>query len=231
MYIFLSCFKIYNIHKSLKVSVSETLLIIMAKWPRFGSCKTRLSKDIGKRNALRIQNKMLNHTLSVSNYLKDQQITEISMAITGIGLNSSKRWCKDLGINHFYFQGKGCLGEKMKRQIFKSQRNSKNYQKKNIIFIGTDLPNLSHMDIVKTISKLEKKDVILGPSNDGGYWLIAFSQRFISKNNYLPFINIEWSNNDVLKRTIDNLSQQKIKIDFLDTKVDIDTIKDIEQRG
>ena len=132
----------------------------MAKWPRFGSCKTRLSRDIGKRNALRIQNKMLNHTLSVSNYLKEQQVTEVSIAITGIGFNSSKRWCKDLGINHFYFQGKGCLGEKMKRIIFKSQRTSKIHQKKNIIFIGTDLPNLSHMDIVKTISKLEKLSLI-----------------------------------------------------------------------
>ena len=206
-------------------------MIIMAKWPRFGSCKTRLSKDIGKRNALKIQNKMFNHTLSVSNYLKEQQIAEISIAITGIGLNSSKRWCKDLGINNFYFQGQGCLGEKMKRQLFKSRRDSRNFKEKNIIFIGTDLPNLCHLDIVKTISKLEQKDVILGPSNDGGYWLIAFSQRFISKNNYLPFINIKWSSNDVLKKTIENLSQNKIKIDFLNTKIDIDTIHDIDQRG
>ena len=203
----------------------------MAKWPRFGSCKTRLSKDIGKNNALRIQKKMLNHTLSVSNYLKEQQIAEISIAITGIGLNSSKRWCKDLGINNFYFQGQGCLGEKMKRQFFKSRRDSRNFKEKNIIFIGTDLPNLCHMDIVRTIAKLKQKDVILGPSNDGGYWLIAFSQRFISKNNYLPFINIQWSSNDVLKKTIDNLSQQKIKIDFLNTKIDVDTLQDIDQRG
>jgi len=211
--------------------VSETLLIIMAKWPRFGSCKTRLSKDIGKNNALRIQKKMLNHTLSVSNYLKEQQIAEISIAITGIGLNSSKRWCKDLGINNFYFQGQGCLGEKMKRQLFKSRRDSRNFKEKNIIFIGTDLPNLSHMDIVKAISKLKKQDVILGPSNDGGYWLIGFSKGFISKNNYLPFINIKWSSNDVLKKTIANLNQQKIKIDFLNTKIDIDTLHDIDQRG
>ena len=203
----------------------------MAKWPRFGSCKTRLSKDIGKRNALRIQNKMLNHTISVSNYLKEQKLAEICIAITGIGLNSSKRWCKDLGFNHFYFQGKGCLGEKMKKQIYKSRMNLRCHQKRNIIFIGTDLPNLCSLDIVQTISKLESKDVVIGPSNDGGYWLIGFAQRFISKNNYLPFINIKWSSNDVLKRTIDNLNQQKIKLDFLNTKIDIDTLKDISQRG
>ena len=203
----------------------------MVKWPRFGSCKTRLSKDIGRTNALRIQEKMLIHTLSVANYLKEQELAEINIAITGIGLNSSKRLCKNLGINNFYFQGEGCLGEKMKRQILKSLRNSRNYHKKNIIFIGTDLPNLSQMDIVTTISKLEKNDVILGPSNDGGYWLIAFSHRFISKNNYLPFINIKWSSNGVLKKTIDNLNQQKVNIGFLNTKVDIDTLHDIEQRG
>jgi len=203
----------------------------MTKWPRFGNCKTRLSKDIGKNNALRIQKKMLDHTLLVSRYLEEQKIAEISIAITGIGLNRSKRWCKDHGINNFYFQGKGCLGEKMKRQIFKSRRNTRNYKNHNIIFIGTDLPNLSHLDIVNTISKFEKKDVILGPSNDGGYWLIAFSQRFISKNNYLPFINVKWSSNEVLKKTIDNLSQQNIKIDFLDNKIDIDTLYDIDQRG
>ena len=210
--------------------MSETLLIIMVKWPRFGNCKTRLSKDIGKKNALKIQKKMLCHTLSVSNHLREQKIVDISIAITGIGFNSSKRWCTDLGINNFCFQGKGCLGEKMKRQIFKYQRESRNFKNKNIIFIGTDLPDLCHMDIVKTIPKLKQKDVILGPSNDGGYWLIAFSQRFISKNNYLPFINIQWSSNDVLKKTIDNLSQQKIKIDFLNTKIDIDTLHDIDQR-
>jgi len=201
----------------------------MAKWPRFGKCKTRLSKDIGKTNALRIQNEMMNHTLCVSNYLKEQEIVEISIAVTGIGFNSGQRWCKNNGINSLYFQGEGCLGEKMKRQIYKSLRDSRNYQKKHIIFIGTDLPNFCHMDIIETISKLEKKDIILGPSNDGGYWLIALSKRYISKNNYLPFINIKWSSNDVLKRTIDNLNQQKIKIDFLRTKIDIDTLNDIEQ--
>ena len=107
----------------------------MVKWPRFGSCKTRLSKDIGKKNALKIQNKMLSHTLSVSKNVKERKIAEVRMAITGMGFNSSRRWCKDLGINNFCFQGKGCLGEKMKRQIYKSQRILRTYQKKNIIFI------------------------------------------------------------------------------------------------
>ena len=210
--------------------MDKPLLIVMAKWPRFGKCKTRLSKDIGKNNALRIQNQMLNHTFSVTKYLIEKDIAEISLAIKGLGLKRSQKWCRDIGINNFSFQGKGCLGEKMKRQIIKCQRFLKSSDKKNLIFIGTDLPNLCHMDILETISKLRNNDVILGPSNDGGYWLIAFSKEFITNNKFLPFINIKWSSENVLKKTIANLNTKKIKIDYLTTKIDIDSISDIDQR-
>ena len=53
---------------------------------------------------------------------------------------------------------------------------------KNIIFIGTDLPDLCHLDILRTIGELQQNDLILGPSNDGGYWLIAFSSKILTKN-------------------------------------------------
>tara|TARA_Y100000589_G_scaffold331855_1_gene387475 strand:- start:2748 stop:3359 length:612 start_codon:yes stop_codon:yes gene_type:complete len=201
----------------------------MAKWPRYGNCKTRLSKDIGKSNALKVQNKMLNHTFSVSKYLIREDISEICLAINGIGFKRGQQWCKQLGIANFSLQGKGCLGEKMKRQILKIQRCQKNNDLRNLIFIGTDLPNLCHLDIIETISRLENNDVVLGPSNDGGYWLIAFSKTFIYKHNFLPFIDINWSSEEVLKKTVENLNQKRLKVDYLNMKIDIDTVKDIYQ--
>ena len=201
----------------------------MAKWPRYGDCKTRLAKDIGEKNALKIQNEMLNHTFSVSNYLAKKEIAEIYLAITGIGKNKSQKWCNEIGIKNYNLQGKGCLGEKMKRQIIRTQRNIRERDKKNLIFIGTDLPNLSHLDILETISKLKKNDAVLGPSNDGGYWLFALSKEVIKKKVF-PFINIKWSSQNVLKMTVNQLIQQNLKIAYLDTKIDIDTINDIDQR-
>ena len=209
--------------------MDKPLLIIMAKWPRYGNCKTRLAKDIGEKNALKIQNEMLNHTFSVSTYLAKNEIAEICLAITGIGNNKSQKWCREIGIKNYIQQGKGCLGEKMKRQIIRTQRNFRKSDKKNLIFIGTDLPNLSHLDILETISKLKKNDAVLGPSNDGGYWLLALSKEVINKKVY-PFINIKWSSQNVLQMTVNQLIQQNLKIDYLDTKIDIDTIKDIDQR-
>ena len=199
----------------------------MVKWHAYGRCKTRLSKDIGKLNSANIQRKMTEHTISVAKSLEEKGLIDISLAISGIGYKKSKRWTRELGIKHFNLQGRGCLGEKMRRQILINKDLS--FYKK-VIVIGTDLPDLCHMDLLNTISKLKKNDLILGPSNDGGYWLIAFSEKLLSTNLYLPFIGIKWSKENVLEKTINNFSSMVFKYEFMNRKIDIDTLIDIENR-
>jgi len=210
--------------------LDKALLIIMAKWHGFGRCKTRLSKDIGKSNSAKIQSVMTNHTISVAKSLQEIKLIDISIAISGLGQKNCRRWSKELGIENFNLQGKGCLGEKMKRQIMINKKLCTQKKIKNIIFIGTDLPDLCHLDLLNTINELKKSDLILGPSNDGGYWLIALSEKIISKHLNIPFINIRWSKENVMQNTIDNFAQTKLKYKFLDKKIDIDTIIDIENR-
>ncbi len=201
----------------------------MAKWHAYGRCKNRLSKDIGKINSAKVQRKMTGHTVSVAKFLEKKGLIDISLAISGLGFKNSKRWSNELGIKNFNLQGRGCLGEKMKRQILINKEICLK-KTRNIIFIGTDLPDFCHMDLLNTLSKLKKNDLILGPSNDGGYWLIAFSKRLLYGNFYLPFINIKWGREDVLEQTIRNFSSMELKHDFLHRKIDLDTIKDIEKR-
>ena len=210
--------------------LDKTLLIIMAKWHGFGRCKTRLSKDIGKSNSAKVQSVMTNHTISVAKSLEKIKLIDISIAISGLGEKSSRRWSKKLDIKNFNLQGEGCLGEKMKRQIIINKKFYTQNKIKNIIFIGTDLPDLCHLDLLNTISELKQNDLILGPSNDGGYWLIGMSAKIISKHLYLPFINIGWSKENVLQNTVENFASTKLKYKFLDKKIDIDTISDIENR-
>ena len=201
----------------------------MAKWHAYGRCKNRLSKDIGKINSSNVQRKMTEHTVSVAKFLEKKGLIDISLAISGLGLKKSKRWSNELGIKNFNLQGRGCLGEKMRRQILINKKLSFT-KPRNIIFIGTDLPDFCHIDLLDTIEKLKKNDLIIGPSNDGGYWLIAFSKSLLSTDLYLPFINIKWGREKVLEQTINNLSSMKLKLDFLHRKIDIDTIMDIEKR-
>ncbi|WP_041710565.1 TIGR04282 family arsenosugar biosynthesis glycosyltransferase [Prochlorococcus marinus] len=201
----------------------------MAKWHAYGRCKTRLSKDIGKFCSANVQRKMTEHTVSVAKAIENKGLIDISLAISGLGFKKSKRWSNELGVRNFNLQGKGCLGEKMRRQILINKKFNLT-KTRNIIFIGTDLPDFCHLDLLNALTKLKKNDLILGPSNDGGYWLIAFSERLLSTDLYLPFINIKWSSEDVLKQTIDNFNQVAITHDFLHRKIDIDTIIDIKKR-
>ena len=201
----------------------------MAKWHAYGRCKNRLSKDIGKICSANVQRKMTGHTISVAKSLEKKGLIEISLAISGLGFKKSKRWSNELGIKNFNLQGRGCLGERMRRQILINKKSSFT-KTSTFIFIGTDLPDFCHMDLLNTLKKLKKNDLILGPSNDGGYWLIAFSERLLSTDLYLPFINIKWGREDVLKQTINNFSLMNLKHDFLHRKIDIDTINDIEKR-
>ena len=210
--------------------LDKALLIIMAKWHGFGRCKTRLAKDIGKNNSAKVQSAMTSHTISVAKSLQEIKLVDISLAISGLGKNNCRRWSKKLGIKKFNLQGKGCLGEKMKRQIIFNKKFCIQNKIKNIIFIGTDLPDLCHLDLVNTMREFKQNDLILGPSNDGGYWLIGLSGKLISTHLHLPFINIKWSNENVLQDTVDNFASTKFKYKFLDKKIDIDTIIDIENR-
>ncbi|MBO8233471.1 glycosyltransferase [Prochlorococcus marinus XMU1419] len=202
----------------------------MAKWHGFGRCKTRLAKEIGKRNSAKIQSVMTNHTISVAKSLQETNLIDISLAISGLGEKNCKRWSKELGIEKFNLQGRGCLGEKMKRQIIINKKFCIQKKIKNIIFIGTDLPDLCHLDLLNTLKELRQNDLILGPSNDGGYWVIGLSAKIISKHLHLPFIKIRWSKENVLQNTIDNLASTKLRYKFLNTKIDIDTLLDIEKR-
>tara|TARA_B100001989_G_scaffold233505_1_gene193479 strand:+ start:163 stop:774 length:612 start_codon:yes stop_codon:yes gene_type:complete len=200
----------------------------MAKWHGYGRCKTRLSQDIGKSNSVKVQHAMTKHTTAVAKSLENKKIIDISLAVSGLGIKQSKRWSRELGIKKFNLQGGGCLGEKMKRQVLINNKYCTQNKIQNIIFIGTDLPNLCHQDILTTIKELKHNDLILGPSNDGGYWIIGLSKEILLNHMHLPFIRISWGSEKVLQRTIDNFACTDIKYTFLHTKTDIDRITDIE---
>ena len=94
----------------------------MAKWHAYGRCKSRLSRDIGKICSANVQKKMTEHTLKVAKSIEKKGLIDVSLAISGLGMKKSKRWSSELGIKNFNLQGKGCLGEKMRRQILLSKK-------------------------------------------------------------------------------------------------------------
>jgi hypothetical protein len=97
---------------------------------------------------------------------------------------------------------------------------------KNIILIGSDLPALPLRFFHQAYACLEESaaDVVLGPSADGGYYLVGM-------NRMIPtiFEDIGWSGNDVLVQTIHKLEDRGLKHELLPEWYDIDTAKDLKR--
>jgi rSAM/selenodomain-associated transferase 1 len=91
-----------------------------------------------------------------------------------------------------------------------------------VIIIGTDSPTFPVSAFQEAFLRLEDHDVVLGPSEDGGYYLIAL-------NKLIPeiFENIPWSTDKVLPVTLERLAKRKVSL--LERCFDVDHPADLER--
>ncbi len=201
----------------------------MTRWHAAYRCKSRLSKDVGAFNAAKIQKKLTNHTIKVANQIQKEGIADIKVSIDGIGIKAAKRWAILNDIKMVDIQGPGNLGTKMKRQFLKTHSKKKRSHqiRSPILLIGTDLPSISHFELIQALQILKHKDMVLGPSSDGGYWLIGLSNKLLNPLCTWPFSGICWGTDKVLQKTITLASLNHISYQLLQNKNDLDNILDL----
>ena len=209
--------------------INKPTIVLMTRWHAINRCKSRLSKDIGAFKAAKIQEKLTNHTITVAKEIHKEGLANIKVAIDGIGIKAAKKWALQNKIKKVANQGPGNLGTKMKRQFLKtSTEKTFSHQLPNsILLIGTDLPSLSYFDLNQAINILNHKEMVLGPSNDGGYWLIGLSKKLLNPLYSRPFSGINWGTDQVLKQTIRLANLNKIDYQLLQNKNDLDNIRDL----
>lgn len=109
------------------------------------------------------------------------------------------------------------LGERMLNAFTDSLR-----EHSKVLILGTDSPLLPPQIFEDAFEALENHDVIFGPADDGGYYLIALKQPIPN-----IFVDIPWGTSQVLSRTLLALNQYKVKL--LPAAFDIDEPKDLER--
>ena len=187
-------------------------IITFIKNPRLGKVKTRLANDLGKHEALRIYLKLLENTRSVVEPLKAKKFLFYSDEVTHSDMWSSKIFDK-------HVQRGNDLGSRLQHAtdlVF-----NKSFSK--VLIIGSDCPDLSTEILQKAYRILDKKDIVIGPANDGGYYLIGMK----SLHSQL-FDLTEWSTATVFKETIHKIQQQELSWSELPTLIDIDTMEDFK---
>ena len=208
---------------------SKVTIVLMSRWHGFNRCKSRLSKDLGPVKAAKIQEKLTLHTIAVAKRIKNENLAEVKIAIDGVGIKAAKRWASLYGIERVVSQGAGNLGTKMRRQFLKthSEKYSSCKISNSIIIIGTDLPSISHLDLIQAIEILNYKEMVLGPSTDGGYWLIGLSKKLLNPLCSWPFSGIRWGTDEVFLKTIELASLNQVNYQLLQKKNDLDSLIDL----
>ena len=190
--------------------MNENLILIFTRNPELGKVKTRLAATIGNSNALEIYIQLLEHTRKVTLETDFDKRVLYSEEI-----NTNDMW------NNHLFQKKLQFGKDLGVRMYNAFKEGFEDGYKKIVIVGSDLIALESDDIQEAISKLEENDIVIGPAEDGGYYLLAM--KAIPEN---IFSNKEWGTNTVFKDTLKDI--KNLKYHLLKEKNDIDTYDDIK---
>jgi uncharacterized protein len=191
-------------------------IIVFGRYPRVGSVKTRLGKSIGFEKAAAIYKKLLRHSLNAVKGVGASVHRYLYVADGGDVL-AMKKWTKDSF--SCFAQCSGDLGKRIKKAINSVIRNGAS----KVIVVGSDTPDISSSLLKEAIDNLDNHDLVIGPSRDGGYYLIG-----LKKAQDHLFEGIDWSTKSVFSQTLSKAKNKVLSVYKMRELPDIDTEFDLK---
>jgi len=187
---------------------SNPALVLFARYPVPGSCKTRLIPAVGPDGAADIHRRLAARTAD----LLRASGCPTTIAITGADAEAFEQW---LGTGLEYVeQAQGNLTDRLLAFV----------EYAPVIFFGADTPDLADRHVKAAVEGLKSHEVIIGPAEDGGYYLIGMRKP-------LPEIltDMPWGTDQVLPETLRRLESLGIEPFLLETLSDCDRPEDLER--
>jgi len=184
--------------------------MIFTRNPELGKGKRRLAATVGDEKALEIYKFLLEHTRTIT-----KNIYGIKQVWYSERVHENDDW-DNLAFEKYAQKGAD-LGDRMKfafEQAFKKHES--------VIIIGSDMYDLTALEIDEAFKKLNDHDAVIGPAEDGGYYLLGFK-------NEIPdgiFENKDWGTSTVLENTLNDLKH--VNYFKLEERNDVDTEEDIK---
>ncbi|MEJ7694110.1 TIGR04282 family arsenosugar biosynthesis glycosyltransferase [Daejeonella sp.] len=186
-------------------------LLIFTKNLEEGKVKTRLAATIGTSAALSVYKELLLHTERNVRGVKANMTVLYSDYIAAGDMWDENSYSKAV-------QRGADLGERMRNAIYNAIARGN----KRVAVIGSDCLQLTEEIIDESFRQLEYHDIVIGPAEDGGYYLIAMK----SLHEDL-FRNMVWSTSEVLKDTLSRCRDLNLSVYCLQEFNDIDTEADL----
>ena len=155
-------------------------LAIFARAPVLGEVKTRLAATVGRQAALAVYDELVALTLTTLGPGKGAFAPEIWVAGDSIDVDAWRRRFRVVA------QPDGDLGTRMAAA----------FEDGVDVLVGCDIPPLTASYVNRALAALDDADLVLGPTEDGGYCLIAMNEPHPE-----IFADIPWSTGQVLAAT------------------------------
>lgn len=201
---------------TVQLSRGRERIIIFTRYARPGFTKTRLMPLLGPNGAAILHQQFIRMTLDTAQRLWARRMVRREVRYTGA---RKREMARMFGRQVDYFeQGEGDLGHRLARATTEAFENGDD----RVIIIGTDCPLLTAELLDQAFEALDKHDVVLGPAQDGGYYLIG-----MRANHPELFIGIAWGGPQVLAQTLAACRQRGLGYALLPSLADVDTPDDL----
>ena len=192
-----------------------TSLLVFAKSPRVGFSKTRLAKDLGPTEALRINRFCHSRMIRA---ISHERWTPTLCIAPDQDINSTfgGLWPKNIQRKS---QGRGNLGERLARAFRDAPPGP-------VLVIGTDIPDIKASLICHAIKRLKGHDAVIGPADDGGFWLFGASHAF--RRRPLSFAPVRWSTRHAMQ-DLKATFPRDTRIAFIHNMIDLDDGKALSE--
>lgn len=186
-------------------------LVVMAKRPELGRVKTRLGAGIGAVEATRFYRQT---TYDLIRRMGTDARWQTVLALSpDRAVHEPALWPRDVPR---VAQGAGDLGERMGRLM-------RDLPAGPVVIVGSDIPDISRAHIADAFRALGRHDAVIGPADDGGYWLIGLRR---STRVVEIFDNVRWSGEHARADTLWNVTRERLSLATLPVLGDIDTRDD-----
>ena len=198
------------------MSEFDTALVIVARTPRLGEVKTRLAASLGPVTTLQLYRAFLTDLARRFATASDCSLHWAYTAAEGDFAAELAQLVPDVDIGDCFPQH----GRDFADRLYQVFRETTTRAFARTIVISSDSPQVSSTLISQARLALDKHDVVLGPAEDGGYYLIAMREA------YDLFTGIPMSTDQVLQMTLARARELSLSVHLLDTLFDIDELPD-----
>jgi hypothetical protein len=197
-------------------SEADSCLVLLAKYPESRKVKTRLLRQVEWELVAELYRSFV---LDMVSTLDKSGIQHVVCFRPKSALKKFQRW---LGFERVYLPQRGrSMGQMLKNAFI----DSYSIGFRGAIVIASDCPDLPEEILKEAVASLENHDAVIGPSPDGGYYIIGFTTNAFSPET---FDGVSWSTEKVFKETVSKLKCQGQTVQILPEWRDVDTLADLK---